>query len=52
MRIAALGCSHTCGYHVADLPEDVSLDHNTWPYSGKWHDNNWAEFYINSKNVL
>ena len=51
MRIAALGCSHTCGYHVADIPDDVSLNHETWPYSGKWHDNNWAEFYINSKDA-
>ena len=51
MRIAALGCSHTCGYHVKDMPEDKVLDINTWPFSGKWHDNNWAEFYINDKNA-
>jgi len=40
MRIAALGCSHTCGYHVKDMPEDKVLDINTWPFSGKWNDNN------------
>tara|TARA_B100000900_G_C20488456_1_gene678501 strand:+ start:258 stop:1136 length:879 start_codon:yes stop_codon:yes gene_type:complete len=51
MRIAALGCSHTCGYHVKDMPEDKVLDINTWPFSGKWNDNNWAEFYINDKNA-
>ena len=49
-RIVALGCSHTAGYHVADLPEH---EHNwnleNWKFSGKWHDNNWAEFYINGK---
>ena len=47
-RVAALGCSHTCGYHVKDIPEDKVLDINTWPFSGKWHDNNWAEFYTNN----
>lgn len=51
MRIAALGCSHTCGYHVKDMPEDKVLDINTWPFSGKWNDNNWAEFYINNKDA-
>jgi len=44
MRIAALGCSHTCGYHVADMPSEVE-------FSGRWKDNNWAEEYINSKNA-
>ena len=49
-RVAALGCSHTCGYHVKDIPEDAVLDINTWPFSGKWNDNNWAEFYTNNAN--
>ena len=52
MRIAALGCSHTCGYHVGDLPDneqDWNLE--TWPFSGKWNDNNWAEYYINNKGA-
>ena len=49
-RVAALGCSHTCGYHVNGMPEDAVLDINTWPFSGKWNDNNWAEFYTNNAN--
>ena len=52
MRIAALGCSHTAGYHVGDLPDneqDWNLE--TWPFSGKWNDNNWAEYYINNKGA-
>ena len=53
MRIAALGCSHTCGYHIADMPADdnTPLNFETWPFSGRWNDNNWAEFYINSKGA-
>lgn len=49
-RIVALGCSHTSGYHIGDLPpneQDWNLEN--WKFSGKWNDNNWAEFYINSK---
>ena len=52
MRIAAIGCSHTSGYHVGDMPEakeDMTQEH--WPYSGKWNNNNWAEHYINSKDA-
>lgn len=52
MRIAAIGCSHTSGYHVDDMPEakeDMTQEH--WPYSGKWNNNNWAEHYINSKDA-
>tara|TARA_R110000782_G_scaffold73421_5_gene146880 strand:+ start:4571 stop:5428 length:858 start_codon:yes stop_codon:yes gene_type:complete len=47
MRTAAIGCSHTSGYHVADIPKHPTMEN--WPFSGKWHDNNWAEYYINDK---
>ena len=52
MRIAAIGCSHTAGYHVSNAPEEnVLLTEENWPFSGRWQDNNWAEEYINSKNA-
>ncbi|MAV94184.1 MAG: hypothetical protein CMA31_00680 [Euryarchaeota archaeon] len=52
MRIAAIGCSHTAGYHVSNAPEEnVPLTEENWPFSGRWQDNNWAEEYINSKNA-
>ena len=52
MRIAAIGCSHTSGYHVDGMPEDKeNMTQENWPYSGKWNDNNWAEHYINSKDA-
>ena len=52
MRLAAIGCSHTAGYHVSNAPEEnVLLTEENWPFSGRWQDNNWAEEYINSKNA-
>ena len=52
MRIAALGCSHTAGYQISNVPaDDVPLTNENWPFSGRWQDNNWAEDYINSKNA-
>lgn len=40
MRTAVIGCSHSAGYQFP--APDGLRDH--------WHDNNWAEIYINNQN--